>query len=172
MASQADNEFREYVASNLDRLCRFAYLVCHDWQRAEDAVLKALAKVYPRWTRIDSANPHAYVRRAVVNNLNEERRRFWFKREVSSDELPDAAQPDHAEGSAAKLAMLESLAMLPKRQRLAVVLRFWEDLSVEQTAQIMNCSTGTVKSQTARGLQTLRGLLGETIPTQVEGATL
>lgn len=172
MASNADGEFRDYVSSNLDRLCRFAYLVCHDWQRAEDAVQKALAKVYPRWNRIDSANPHAYVRRVIVNNLNEERRRFWFQRERSSDELPDVAQPDHAEGAAAKLAMLESLRRLPKRQRLSVVLRFWEDLSVEQTAEIMNCSTGTVKSQTARGLQTLRGLLGETIPTQVEGAVL
>lgn len=170
MASQADTEFRDYVASNLDRLCRFAYLVCHDWQRAEDAVLKALSKVYPRWNRIDPANPNAYVRRAIVNNLNEERRRFWFNREHTREELPDVAQPDHAEGAAAKLAMLESLSRLPRRQRLAVVLRYWEDLSVEQTAQIMNCSPGTVKSQTARGLQTLRGLLGEPIPTQVEGA--
>lgn len=172
MAQQTDADFREYVASNLDRLCRFAYLVCHDWQRAEDAVQKALTRVYPRWSRIDSANPHAYVRRAVVNNLNEERRRFWFQRERSSDDLPEPTQPDHAEDSTARLAMLDALARLPKRQRLAVILRHWEDLSVEQTADIMSCSTGTVKSQTARGLQTLRGLLGDTHPTQVEGARL
>lgn len=170
MASQADREYRDFVASNLDRLCRFAYLICHDWQRAEDAVQKSLTKLYLHWNRIRSSSPHAYVRRIIVNTLNEERRRFWFKREHSSDELPDVVQPDHAESSTSRMAMLESLARLPKRQRLAVVLRFWEDLSVEQTAEVMNCSTGTVKSQTARGLQTLRGLLGESIPTQVEGA--
>ena len=172
MTPPAEAAFRDYVEANLDRLCRFAYLICHDWQRAEDAVQKSLAKLYLHWKRIDSSNPHAYVRRIIVNTTRDEHRRFWFKREQSSAQLPEVVQADHAEASATRLAMLEALSRLPKRQRLAVILRYWEDQSVEQTAEIMNCSPGTVKSQTARGLQTLRGLLGTTIPTQVEGASL
>ncbi|HZE40640.1 MAG TPA: SigE family RNA polymerase sigma factor [Stackebrandtia sp.] len=170
MNPESEQEFKVFVSTNIDHLCRFAFLLCRDWQRAEDTVQKALTRLYLRWHRVNSSTPRAYVSRIVVNLLHDERRLFRFQRERSTSEPPEEAQADHAEATTTRLAMLEALSRLPARQRLAVVLRFWEDLSVEQTAEIMKCSQGTVKSQTARGLQTLRGLLGKPIPTQVEGA--
>lgn len=104
----------------------------------------------------------------IANNLHDDRKLGWFRRERPSDEVPDRPPVDPYDSHVDRLTLLEALGCLPKRQQLAVVLRHWEDMSVEQTAHIMGCSTGNVKSQTARGLQTLRGLLQETIPTQAE----
>jgi len=170
MKTEDEAEFREFVAAQLDQLCRFAFLLCRDWHRAEDTVQKSLTKLYLRWSRMALSSPGAYVRRIIANELREEHRRFWFQRERASGRLPEQASPDPGETSAVRLTVFDALARLPKRQQLAVVLRHWEDLSVEQTAEIMACSEGTVKSQTARGLQTLRGLLGYENPMQVEGA--
>ncbi|MGH8875936.1 MAG: SigE family RNA polymerase sigma factor [Stackebrandtia sp.] len=164
MNPEAETEYREFVAARLDQLGRFAFLLCRDWHRAEDAVQKALVKLYLHWDRTTIKSPDAYVRRIIVNVVREEARRHWFQRERSSRRLPERELPDHGDSGVERVTMLDALSRLPKRQRIAVVLRHWEDLSVEQTADIMDCSTGTVKSQTARGLQTLRGLLNESIP--------
>ncbi|CAM3095816.1 RNA polymerase, sigma-24 subunit, ECF subfamily [Stackebrandtia soli] len=167
---ESEAEYREFVASRFDQLGRFAYMLCRDWHQSEDIVQKALIKLYIRWPKAVIQSPDAYVRRIIANTVHDERRLGWFRKERPSRRLPDRAGPDPREAETDRLMVLEALGRLPHRQRLAVVLRHWEDMSVEQTASIMRCSAGTVKSQTARGLQTLRGLLGSTIPMQAEGA--
>lgn len=168
MNSTVEVEFREFVAARLNHLSRFAYVLCRDWHQAEDVVQKALSRLYRKWTKVESGAPDAYVRRIIVNLVHEDHRRAWFRRERPSDDLPDTGYGDPADTGALRVTVLDALHRLPKRQQLAVVLRHWEDMSVEQTALIMGCSAGNVKSQTARGLQTLRGLLGEQAPTQAK----
>jgi RNA polymerase sigma-70 factor (sigma-E family) len=167
---QLETDYRDFVAARLDRLGRFAFLLCRDWHHAEDAVQKALTKLYLNWPKVAIRNPDAYVRRIITNVLHDDRKRSWFRRERPSRQLPERAAADPAILGAERLTMLAALSQLPARQQLAVVLRHWEDLSVDQTAEIMGCSTGNVKSQTARGLQTLRGLLKESHSPQAEGA--
>jgi RNA polymerase sigma-70 factor (sigma-E family) len=170
MKPELEAEYREFVAARLDHLGRFAFLLCRDWYRAEDAVQSALTKLYVNWPRVLMRSPDAYARRVIANVLHDERRRHWFWRERPSRRLPDHGYPDPAERVVTRMTVLEALACLPPRQRLAVVLRHWEDLSIEQVAEIMECSPGTVKSQTTRGLQTLRNLLRQTVSTNAEGA--
>lgn len=162
MTPEQESDYREFVAARLDQLGRFAYLLCGDWHRAEDTVQAALTRLYLRWPRIELRSPDAYIRRIIANLLRDQRLRLWYRRERPSERLPDRAAPDPAEGTAGRLTMLAALARLPHRQRLAVTLRHWEDRPVEEVAEIMDCSPGTVKSQTARGLEALRALLRET----------
>lgn len=169
---QTDQEaaYCEFVAARLQPLHRFAYLICGDWHRAEDAVQVALIKLYLNWSReADWISVDAYVRRMVVNALHDVHRRSWFKRERSLGPVPDRELPVPAGGSDERLVVLAALAKLPMRRRATLVLRFWEDLSVEQTAELMGCSIATVKSQTARALETLRGLLPSPASEPVEG---
>ncbi len=165
-----EDEFREFVIARFNSLGRFAYLLCHDWHQAEDVVQKSLIKLYAKWPKAAIRSPDAYARKIIANTLKDERRLGWFRKEAPSEELPERHIGDPSDAHTNRHTVISALAKLPKRQQLAVVLRFWEDMSVEQTAEIMGCSTGTVKSQTARGLKTLRDLLTE-IPLQVSGAT-
>jgi RNA polymerase sigma-70 factor (sigma-E family) len=168
---QREREYGEFVEARLDRLRRFAYLLCGDWHLAEDAVQTALTRLYVVWPRVSRAGEvDAYVRRIVVNSLADERRRGFRRRERSSAALPDRGTADHADATTNRLAAAGALARLPPRQRATIVLRYWEDQSVEQTARLLGCTTGTVKSQCARGLQTLRDLLNEPVGPQAEGA--
>ena len=162
-------QFRDYAAHHQERLRRFAYLLCGDWQRAEDAVQAALTKLYLAWPRISRHPVDAYARRVVVTSVADVTRRAWFRRERSAERLPDrpAPTPDADD----RLLVMDALARLPRRQRAVVVLRFWEDRSVQDTARILKCSMGTVKSHTARGLATLRELLGETVSVRHEEVT-
>jgi RNA polymerase sigma-70 factor (sigma-E family) len=150
----------------MDVLRRTAYLLCHDWHTADDLVSTTLAKLYDKWRRARQAdNIDAYVRAMLVNAWLDERRRPW-RREVPADELPevaDVAAPPRGE-HADLLALLRSL---PKRRRAVLVLRFYLDHSVEETAEVLGISPGTVKSQTARALDTLRAALPN--PSQVRG---
>jgi RNA polymerase sigma-70 factor (sigma-E family) len=141
-----------------------------DRGRAEDAVQSAFTKLYLRWSRLDDiATVESYVRRIIVTSLIDEGRRGWFRRESVSAGLPEVAMADDlADVSAGRLAVLAALAQVPPRQRAVLVLRFWEDQSVEQVAILLGCAPGTVKSQTARGLQRLRELLGSTMTTRSE----
>jgi RNA polymerase sigma-70 factor (sigma-E family) len=136
-------------------------LVCGDRDRAEDVVQTALAQVYARWSNIRrDEGPHKYVHRAVVNAAIDERRRPW-RREQVAERLPDLPAPVE---DGLTLRVIEALSALPPRQRAVVVLRYVEDLDVEATADLLGISTGTVKSQAAKGLEALRGLLGATAP--------
>jgi RNA polymerase sigma-70 factor (sigma-E family) len=154
MTPESEREFRVYVEANRAALLRMAFLTCGDWHHAEDAVQTALVKLFGAWDRTRRETVDAYTRRIVANVLVDQTRRSWFRRERSYAFPPDereAASPGDDQAEAAAI-----LARLPLKQRAAIVLRFWEDQSVEQTARILRCSTGTVKSNTSRGLKTLR----------------
>ncbi|GAA3229633.1 SigE family RNA polymerase sigma factor [Dactylosporangium siamense] len=157
-----EQAYRDYVAGNLDRLRRTAYLLCGDWHLADDLTSTVLVKLLRHWKRA-AAMEHrdAYVRRMLMSAWLDERRRPW-RRESSTDRLPDrtaaAADADR------RLDVLSLLAGLPPRRRAVLVLRYFCDLSVEETAQALGCSEGTVKSQAARALESLRAGLEEGDP--------
>jgi RNA polymerase sigma-70 factor (sigma-E family) len=132
--------------------------MCGDWHRAQDIVQTAVAKLYVHWRRAKRANDiDAYVRRIVVRVFLDEQRLAWSRvRRMASVPEPASAHRLDADD---RIVLLEALAKIPPRQRAVLVLRFWEDLSVEQTAELLRCSTGNIKSQTARGLATMRKLL-------------
>jgi RNA polymerase sigma-70 factor (sigma-E family) len=162
--AEVDAEFTAFVAQAQKRLRRVAYLVCGDVHLADDAVQSALARVYARWRHIErSEGAYSYARRAVVHAAIAEGRRPW-RREHPTEQLPDrpaAPQPDGL-----TTAIAEALGALPARRRAVVVLRHVEDLDVESTAALLGISAGTVKSQTLKGLATLRHLL--TDPSRAE----
>jgi RNA polymerase sigma-70 factor (sigma-E family) len=154
-----ENDYREFVAARLESLRRTAYLLCRNWHTADDLVSITIGKLYRHWRRVRAAeNVDAYARGVLTHAWLDERRRPW-RREDATAVLPDAAAGASLEGRLAdREELLDLLASLGKRQRAVVVLRFYCDLSVEQTAEILGISTGTVKSQAARGLETLRSL--------------
>jgi RNA polymerase sigma-70 factor (sigma-E family) len=148
-----------YIAVRHRQLLRSAYLLCGDVHEAEDLVQSTLVKVVlagRRLDRIDSLD--AYTRRTLFSTFVSSRRRLW-RREQPYGELPDPA----ATGPDADLGMVvrAALGRLPSRQRAVVVLRFWEDLGMQATAQVLGIGEGTVKSHTARALASLREMLGE-----------
>ncbi|KAK1181553.1 SigE family RNA polymerase sigma factor [Streptomyces sp. NBS 14/10] len=151
--------FEEFVAARGPRLLRVAWLLTGDAHLAEDLLQTVLAKVWPKWRRIAGENPEAYVRKALVNTHASWWRRRW-RGEVPHDEVPDTrAMPDPFEGVDLEQSLAAVVRGLPVRQRAVVVLRYFEDLSVEDTADVLGCSTGTVKSQASKALRTLHGLL-------------
>jgi RNA polymerase sigma-70 factor (sigma-E family) len=154
MDAIAEQQFHEYVLSRRGVLLHEAFLMVGDVHAAEDLVQTALAKVYVAWHRVvASDSPDAYVRRIMVNaNLSRLRRRRVG--EVLTGLPPESAErgTDHAE----RLDLVRALIALPKRQRTAVVLRYWADLPEAEVAQIMGCSIGNVRSQAFRGLEKLR----------------
>jgi RNA polymerase sigma-70 factor (sigma-E family) len=152
------DEFETYVDARRSHLRRTAYLICGDWHLAEDLVQTALVKLYIAWGRIhiDGAED-AYVRRIIVRAYLDERRRPWRREKVGLDSF-DLAGPESLALEDAD-ALMTALKALPARQRATVVLRYWYGLSVEETADDLNCSTGTVKSQTSRAVESLRKAL-------------
>jgi RNA polymerase sigma-70 factor (sigma-E family) len=155
----ADDDFTRFAEAAFPRLRRTAFLLCGDRHTAEDLAQITLTKVYASWRRIrrnDAAA--AYARKTLLNAYLADSKRKWH-REVPTGDLPDRLidQP-HPE---LRLTVMQALAALPPKARAAVVLRFWEDLSVEQAAAVLGCSAGTVKSQSARALDKLRSLLDE-----------
>lgn len=159
MTPEQDRDYRDYVSTHTRRLCRFAYLCCADWHRAEDVVQTALVRLYANWRRARRTSLDAYVRRIIVNALIDENRLFRFRREKAADVLPE--RPVSGAEPVERLVLIRALLRLPQRQRAAVVLRFWEDLPVDQTASILGCSQGAAKNLTMRGLATLRESLGD-----------
>ncbi|WP_020579035.1 SigE family RNA polymerase sigma factor [Actinopolymorpha alba] len=158
-----DAEFVEFVHGSARALRRTAYLLCGDWHRAEDAVQQAFIKLYVAWPRLRKTETFgAYARRAVISAVIDDARRPWRRRERVVESFPeDTATTDGSfAGIDNSLAMVEALRELPPRQRAVLVLRYLDDLSVEQTAEVLQIDPGTVKSQTSRGLANLRRLLG------------
>ena len=147
--------FEAFVAARSPQLLRTAYLLTRDRGLAEDLVQTALAKAWFAWGRIDGA-PDAYVRRIIVNTYSSWWRRKW-NGEVATDELPEPARGDGRTAQVDERTDLwGALGRLPKRQRAVVVLRFFEDLSEADTADLLQCSVGTVKSQASKALAKLR----------------
>ena len=157
MKPPEEREFREFATARMEHLRALAYLTCGDWHLAEDAVSTALTRMYLRWSRID--NPDSYARTVVIHAAIDEKRRPWRRERASGDSLPDVAGPDQMARSDERGYLLNALKRLSRGQRAVVVLRFYEGLSIEQVAQILGRSTGTVKSQASRGLATLRAVL-------------
>jgi len=161
--AERDTLFAEYYTARAELMRSTAYLLCGDWHRAEDLVQAAFTKLYLAWHRVNGHEAlDGYLRQSIVRRYLDERRRGWWRREQVADPVPDSATP--TAGLEDRLVLLDALQRLPKRQRAVVVLRYWEDMSIEDTAQALDCSPGTVKSQAARGLQTLRGLLPGIVP--------
>ena len=157
MDAEDIESFREFVRVRFEPLRALAYVTCGDWQTAEDAVAGALAKLYLRWHKVTS--PDAYARTMVVRAAIGEKRRPWRREHSAGDALPDVPGPDPSGNVDERLRLRAALRQVPPRQRAVLVLRFLEGLSVEETAEILGCRTGTVKSQSARGLDTLRAVL-------------
>ncbi|WP_238009214.1 SigE family RNA polymerase sigma factor [Dactylosporangium sp. AC04546] len=152
-----EHAYREYVAANLERLRRTAYLLCGDWHTADDLTSTVLVKLFRHWRRaVAFEHLDAYVRRMLVRAWLDERRRPW-RREAAMAVLPEPPTP--SEDPDQRLAVLTLLDELPPRRRAVLVLRYFCDLSVEETAEALGCSEGTVKSQSSRALDTLRGLM-------------
>jgi RNA polymerase sigma-70 factor (sigma-E family) len=159
MADANEDAFRAFALSRRPALRRTAYLLCGDWHQADDLVQAALVKLYVAWPRIRSGEqPDAYMHRILVRCYLDERRRPW-RRESSVEIVDDRGAV--ARPTDELLDLRAALARLPRRQRATLLLRFWVDASVAQTADALGCSEGTVKSQTARALNTLRELLGD-----------
>ncbi|MET7951656.1 SigE family RNA polymerase sigma factor [Micromonospora sp. NPDC005324] len=154
----ADAEYTDCVRAGLPRWRRTAYLMCGDWHQGDDIVQRVLTELYRNWPRARRAdNLNALVRTMLLRRLIDERRRGWA-RVLLTDLLPERparAAPDVTE----RLDVVAALHQVAPRQRAVLVLRFFEDLTVEETARVLGCAPGTVKSQTAKGLATLRGLL-------------
>jgi len=154
-------DFDAYVHDHAQTLSRGAFLLTGDRHLAEDLVQTALAKVAPRWGRIVAGgDPTPYVRMVMVRTAIAWRRRRW-RGEVPTSPLPDATDTDQTGGVDRRERLRHALLAVPRRQRAALVLRFYDDLTEAETARAMGCSVGTVKSQTAKGLARLRTLLDQ-----------
>lgn len=159
VAQAAIGDFELFTRKVRPRLRRTAFLMCGDWYQADDLAQSVLLTVYQRWGGLrDREELSGYLRRALVWHVATEYRRAWRRRERQVE------PPDAAAGSAAAVeerdALLRALRRLGPRQRAVIVLRYWEDLTVEQTARALGCTPGTVMSQSSRALKTLRTLLG------------
>ena len=158
MRVSREAEYTEYVQGRLAWLRRTAYLLCQDWQEADDLVQVAITRLYAHWGRArDAASLDAYTHTILVRVFLAERRSAWHRRvtvESTHREAPSIS-PDHD----ALLDVRAALRALPPRQRATVVLRFYCDLPVEDTAEVLGVTAGTVKSQTAKGLAALRASL-------------
>jgi RNA polymerase sigma-70 factor (sigma-E family) len=164
--------FREFVAARSASLFRTALLMVGDHQLAQDLLQESLIKTYVAWPRLrDEGNAEAYARRVVVTTSTSWRRRRSFH-ERPAEVLPDPVVADGADLIASQVDLWVQLRTLPPRQRAAVVLRFCEDLSEAQTAELMGCSVGSVKRHASHGLAKLRERMGAqlTLPAPDESA--
>jgi RNA polymerase sigma-70 factor (sigma-E family) len=159
--AERDAEFEAYMIARQPSLLRTAYLLTGDRHTAEDLVQTALAKLYLSWDKVQRRElVDGYVRRILVNENNSLWRRAWKRREIATDQLPDSAgvldRPDHGERS----ALWDFVQTLPRKQRAVVVLRYYEDLSEAEVADILGVSVGTVKSQASRAIASMRARVG------------
>src|SRR4051812_5431097 len=156
----SEDAFRAFAVTRRPALRRTAFLLCGDWHQADDLVQTTLVKLYVAWPRVRGIEPpDGYVHQILVRCFLDERRRPWRRESPGDvgDHNPTAERPTED-----LLDLQSALTGLPRRQRATLLLRFWLDMSVAHTAEALGCSEGTVKSQTARALITLRDLLGDT----------
>lgn len=164
MSKSHDEEFTSFAASALPQLRRTAFLVCGDWHRAEDAAQEALIRTYRSWRRVERREGLlAYARRTAVRVLVDESRRPWRRERTGGNADLDHQVADPAQAYVEQDAVLHALSSLSPRRRACVVLRYYHDLSVAETARALGCSEGTVKSQTSDALKALRPLVGEVV---------
>jgi RNA polymerase sigma-70 factor (sigma-E family) len=159
-----DAEFTAYLDARQPQLLRTAYLLTGDRHQAEDVLQTSLAKLYLAWDKVrDRDSVDAYVRRIMVNENNSLWRRGWKKREFATEVIPDREFHDeYDEGLGA--ALWDVVQTLPKKARAVVVLRYYEQLTEAETADLLGISVGTVKSQCSRALAALR----ERVPAELD----
>jgi RNA polymerase sigma-70 factor (sigma-E family) len=166
------HDFGAFVATRGTSLLRVAYLACGDKTEAEDLLQTALERTYRSWDRVACHdNPEPYVRRVIINAaISRARRRAIFSiiPMHSPPETPAReSDPDLLQ------VLMDALRALPPRQRAVIVLRYWEDLSETQTAEVLGCAVGTVKSQASKALAKLRTALGrETLEGAIKDARI
>jgi len=173
---QADEDrFREFARNQAGALRRSAFLLCGDWHLAEDLVQTTLLKLHGAWPRVTRRHqPVSYARKTLLNCWLDERRRPWRRTEQRDGTLPDSADPSadpvaSHERAGLRAELLAALATLPPRQRAVLVLRFFESLSVVETAEALGCSDGTVKSQTFKGLAAMKAAFdGESVDARLK----
>ena len=152
--------FADLVVARSTALLRLAYVVVGDHQLAQDLLQEALVKAYVAWPRLrDASKADAYVRRTMVTTAITWRRRRSFH-EPPIDTVPDENEVDQSDHLAIRDVLWEQVCGLPPRQRAALVLRYYEDLSEADTAALMGCSVGAVKSQVSAALDKLRARVG------------
>ena len=161
MNSKLDGEFREFMRARWPSMVRLAYGLTGDQGHAEDVTQAAFARAYASWPRVRrSGDPNAYVRQIVVNqNRNRFRKHRVPERLTDSPPEPGpahAAWTDTTRHYDDRSVLIGALQRLGPRQRAVIVLRYWMDLTEHETAAVLNCSVGTVKSQASRALATLR----------------
>ncbi len=151
-------DFDDFVVARSSGLLRTAYLLTHDHALAEDLLQTALTKAWFAWSRIEG-RPEPYVRKVLVNTYASWWRRRW-NGELATGELPERGRAgqagDATEASDTGHDLWQAMARLPRRQRAVVVLRYFEDLTEAETARLLGCSVGTVKSQSSKALAKLR----------------
>ncbi|HEU0240001.1 MAG TPA: SigE family RNA polymerase sigma factor [Micromonosporaceae bacterium] len=158
MRCDAEGEYVEYVKARLPRLRQAAYLLCGDVHRADDIVSGTLLALYRHWSRAAASNNlNAYVHRMLVHRYLDEKRLRWSRVVLTAPDGVDRASPEFDIDDRTDIE--SALRSLPSGQRAVLVLRYLCDLSVEETAGALHCSTGNVKAQTSRGLAALRPLL-------------
>jgi RNA polymerase sigma-70 factor (sigma-E family) len=155
VGAESDEEFRAFMRARWSAMVRLAYTLTGDQGHAEDITQAAFAKAYASWRRVSQAgDPDAYVRTIVIHENSKRFRRQRVSEDLRAD-VPEQAL-DAGDGLAERMALRDALNLLGPRQRAVIVLRFWLDMSETATARALDCSVGTVKSQTSRALATLR----------------
>jgi RNA polymerase sigma-70 factor (sigma-E family) len=157
MRAGREAEFADFVRAHRPTLLAYATLLSGDRHLAEDLVQIGLIQVYRRWDRVRSGTPAAYTRRVVATTVIDHSRRSFVGREVGMAAVPETAVTDPE--TLLDPHLVAALQQLPPRMRAVVVLRYVEDLAVENVASILGCRAGTVKSQAARGLSKLNSIL-------------
>ncbi|NUR06158.1 MAG: SigE family RNA polymerase sigma factor [Nocardioidaceae bacterium] len=158
---ERDEEFAAYMAARQPSLLRTAYLLAGDRHTAEDLVQTTFAKLYLSWDKVQRREVvDGYVRRILVNEHTSMWRRPWKRREVSTEALPEQQRHDRTDEGEAS-AVWEFVQTLPRKQRAVIVLRYYEDLSEAEIADVLGVSVGTVKSQASRALAAMRARVGD-----------
>ena len=161
--SRTEAGYREFVGSRAASLHRTAYLLCGDWHLADDLVQETFVAIFRHWRRVQRAdNQNAYVKRILINEFNRHWRRYGGLPVHADIDRLAGAVPDVSDEVVNRADLLRALLTLPARQRATVVLRYLEGMSERETAAVMRCSEGTVKSQTSRALTSLRNFLDRT----------
>lgn len=160
MPGPPEQEYIDFVSARLPALRRVAYNLCGDGHQADDLVQEAVTKLYVRWPLHGIDNLDGYVRTILVRTFIDEKRRGWWKVRLFGG-LPDEAPQTAGSGVEDRTVLRAALAKVPPRQQAVLVLRFLCDLPILEVAEILGCSAGTVKSQTAHGLTAMRRLLGD-----------
>lgn len=170
LSTSDDVEFSRCYGENVASLTTTAFLLCGDRHRAEDLVQSTFLALYLAWDRVDGRERLGnYLRTLLLRKYLAQRRASWWRRERTTSELPDLPAPAQ-DGREHQTWLWTAMESLPARQRAVLVARFWLDLGVDDAARALGCSAGTVKSQTAKALATLRTRLGTSLPEHTGGS--